>query len=386
MTVNRPLTVIEVDPSLFTAPYDAALSDGLEASGIRVVWATRPLRYGEINEFRSGRIERFFYRFVDRNRAVSERIRKPVKGISHIFGLIRLLSYVWRLGTDIVHFQWAVVPVIDAFAIRLIKRWVPVVITVHDTTPFNGDVFSPLQASGLDAVIRIADHAIVHTASAKATLLKRGHDPGRISIIPHGPLNIVSGSLPTTNHRDSRWTFVLFGQIKPYKGLALLVEALAALTSDDRTKIRVIVAGEPMMDLSEVLQRISEAELTPVFDFRLHRLSDQEAAELLSTADSFVFPYSQIDASGVYYLVKGTGKWIVATQVGIFSEDIVDGESGRLVPPGDAAGLAAALREAANERRTARVSAVGSDWNAIGQVTRTLFESLVAVRRQRGEA
>ncbi|MGL1241035.1 hypothetical protein ACSTKS_23365, partial [Vibrio parahaemolyticus] len=41
------LRVLMVDPSLFTAPYDAALSGGLAQAGVRADWATRALRPGE---------------------------------------------------------------------------------------------------------------------------------------------------------------------------------------------------------------------------------------------------------------------------------------------------------------------------------------------------
>ena len=41
---EKPIEALLVDPSLFTAPYDAALTSGLVAAGVDPMWATRPQR------------------------------------------------------------------------------------------------------------------------------------------------------------------------------------------------------------------------------------------------------------------------------------------------------------------------------------------------------
>ncbi len=51
-------------------------------------------------------------------------------------------------------------------------------------------------------------------------------------------------------------------------------------------------------------------------------------ADLFADTDCFVFPYRQIDASGVYFLTKSLNKWTIATRVGIFAEDFQDGAQG----------------------------------------------------------
>lgn len=377
----RPIRVLQIDPSGFTPPYDAALTNGLMSAGCDTTWSTRPLRPGESDEFETGQINRHFYSGVDRNPLISSRFRSIAKGLSHLSGLLRLVRDVYRNKFDIIHFQWAVVPFFDAMAIRLMRRRVPVVLTVHDTTPFNGDRFSRLQSGGFDDVIRAVDHVIVHTRSALDTLVERGHDDSRISVIPHGPLGLRTTARNSERARDPRWTFVLFGQIKPYKGLPLLVEACAALPFDVRRRMRIIVAGEAQMNLDSVRTALVEFDLTDVFELRLGRLTEQEMADLFLEADAFVFPYSQIDASGVYYLVKGEGKWIVATRVGIFAEDIADGEAGRLVAPGDVVGLASALTEAAEHRSAPTGNVADTSWASIGQMTRGLYGDLLSDHR-----
>jgi len=181
---------------------------------------------------------------------------------------------------------------------------------------------------------------------------------------------------------DPRWTFVLFGEIKPYKGLDLLVEALGRLDGAQRAAMRLLVAGRARMDLAPIVARIAELGLEPTIEMNLKRLDEQEMADLFETADSFVFPYRQIDASGVYFLVKSFGKWLVASRVGIFAEDMVPGADGVLIPAGDVDALARELALAAASRPPARPLALGESWLQIGLATRQVYEQAIAARQR----
>jgi glycosyltransferase involved in cell wall biosynthesis len=212
----------------------------------------------------------------------------------------------------------------------------------------------------------------VHTRSAQQTLLRHGVPSERISVIPHGPLSLpVSADAPTA--RDPRWTIALFGEIKPYKGLDILIEAVAALPLAARRNLRVVVAGRPRMDVTPLVSRIAALGLGEQFELRLRRLSDEEVAVLFAEADGFVFPYLQIDASGVYYLVSSLGKWLIASRVGIFAE-AMSAEDGTLVPPGDVPALARALEHAIAKRPHGRVRASANSWSDIGRATCALDE------------
>ena len=222
------------------------------------------------------------------------------------------------------------------------------VVTVHDTTPFNGSPTHPLQARGFLAALGAADRLIVHTAAGRRRLAALGIAPERIAVVPHGPLGRAA---PRRDRpRGARLTLVAFGKMRPYKGLDVLVEALARLDADTRAGLRVIVAGEPMMDLAPLRGRIAGAGLGEVVALVPRRLDEAETGALFEAADGFVFPYREIEASGVFYLVQGLGRWLIASRLGAFAEAIEDGASGRLVRPGDPDDLAAALREAANSR------------------------------------
>ena len=71
---------------------------------------------------------------------------------------------------------------------------------------------------------------------------------------------------------------------------------------------------------------------------------------LFEIADAFVFPYREIEASGVFYLVQGLARWVIASRLGAFAEAIEDGVSGRLVAPGDPRSWRGRLAECVERR------------------------------------
>jgi glycosyltransferase involved in cell wall biosynthesis len=377
---KRSTRVLLVDPSLFTAAYDAGLTRGLRAVGVAPYWAARPLRPGEHSDIKPDDIGITFYRGVEAIPPKWQKLRGLAKGLSHVCDLVRLVWHVQRRRPAVVHVQWAVLPLFDAMAMRLVRRVCPVIMTVHDTVPFNGEKISFLQNSGFDMPIAAADHVIVHTRGARQNLIARGIAESRVTVVPHGPLSlgVVPAALPADHVRDPRWTFVMFGQIKPYKGLDVLIEALGQLSPEQRRQTRVIVAGAAYLDMVPLQQRIDALGLDTVVDLRLGRLDESQMAALFEEADSFVFPYRQIDASGVYFLLKPTGKWMIASDVGIFAEDMQEA-NGALVPAADAAAWAAARADAIARRPAARITA-GGDWTSIGERTVDIYREALRKR------
>lgn len=381
-TAPTGLRVVLVDPSLFTGPYDAALNDGLVAAGVQPHWVTRPTRRGDRQEIPLQYTAPIFYKHVDDATAFPKPMRTAIKGLAHVVGLMRMLRHVLRVRPDVIHVQWVVLPPVDLPVLWLLKRLCPIVLTVHDTVPFNGERMSLLQNLGFHAPIKLADRVIVHTQAGKQTLIQHGIPAGKIQVIAHGPLKLHADADPHRAPRDPRRTFVLFGELKPYKGIDVLVEAVGLLSPELRAQSRFIVAGRERMDLAPIHQRIAELGLTSVIEIRPQRQSEPEMANLFVDCDGFVFPYRQIDASGVYFLVKSFNKWIIASRVGIFAEDMKAGEQGTLVAIESPHELAHALADAITHQRTPGPMPAGGTWAGIGLQTRQLYEQLMLERAQ----
>ena len=273
-------------------------------------------------------------------------------------------------------------PPLDALAIALIRRFCPVVLTVHDTNPYNGERLSLFQSFAFDLPVRLADRVIVHTRSAHDRLVGRGIAPAKISVVPHGPLDLGGAArkerAPTRD--DDKWTFVLFGELKHYKGIDVLVEAVRLLPLELRKQARFIVAGRPRMDLAPILDKIRDLQLEDTVEVWPRRLSEDETQSLFAMSDCFVFPYRQIDASGVYFLVKGRGKWLIASRVGIFAEDLKEGIDGELVAAEDATALAGALGRAITERAVPASGTLVDGWPSIGRATSAVYVRSIASR------
>jgi glycosyltransferase involved in cell wall biosynthesis len=254
-----------------------------------------------------------------------------------------------------------------------------VVITVHDTVPVRtyGRLLSALQAWGLNAAIGSANRVIVHTAGARQTLIGKGIAAERIVEIAHGPLrlNIAAADIPAG---DGRWTLVLFGELKPYKGLEVLVDAVAKIPAALVQQAHVIIAGRPCMDLRAIEARIAQAGLTQTIELRPWRHSEQQMAELFARTNTFLFPYLNIDASGVYYLVKSLDKWLIASNTGIFSQEVAPA-AGVLVAPGDSDQLAQAMASAIAVRPAGLAAAEDNAWQAIARLTEATYRSTFAL-------
>jgi glycosyltransferase involved in cell wall biosynthesis len=235
--------------------------------------------------------------------------------------------------------------------------------------------------------MRMAHRLIVHTKAAAQALVARGVAADSIDIVPHGPLRLrVPLPESSTVPRDPRYTVVLFGELKAYKGIDVLIDAVARLPDHVRREVRVLVMGRAQMDVAPILARIAELGLDGVVELRPRRLSEEEMADLFAQADCFVFPYRVVDASGVYFLVRSLSRWIIASRVGVFSEELTDGVDGELVPVGDAPALAAALERAVTARTKPTRAGAPMDWKAIGRATLGVYRSALDSRDRRARA
>lgn len=387
----RPGTAMKVaiiDPSLFTIPYDCALCDALAAQGCDIMFFGRPMRAGETMAGAVA-LRPYFYKVTERCRgALPLTAFRLAKGAEHALDMVRLQRDLAASRPDIIHFQWAPLPAIDRRLIGAFRRIAPTLLTVHDTTPFNGSANSQLQEMGALAVFGAFDHLIVHTEKGRRQLMERGIAPETISVIPHGVLALPGGAPPTHGGVAER-TVLLFGKIKPYKGTDLLIEAFARLPEGLRRTTRLRVIGEPFMAIEPLQARAAELGIGDRIAWDLRYVSDAEIGGILGAADLLAFPYREIDASGVLMASFPYGKPIVASAIGAFRELLRDGEHGRLVPPEDPDALAAALAEILADPRKAaamgeRVRALADGipgWDEIATRTRAVYDRLGSVRR-----
>jgi glycosyltransferase involved in cell wall biosynthesis len=168
-------------------------------------------------------------------------------------------------------------------------------------------------------------------------------------VIPHGSQDIFR-ALRSPPADPPRYDFppgakiiLFFGGVRPSKGVADLIDGFALLPRDPSTYL--LVAGYPSREVRIGALRAKAATLTQadriILDLRY--IDPGEVAGLLELATVIVLPYRSATQSGVLHLAYSFGCPVVATRVGGLAEDIEEGRSGLLVPPGDPPALAAAL-------------------------------------------
>ncbi|WP_322767279.1 glycosyltransferase [Frankia sp. Cr1] len=137
-----------------------------------------------------------------------------------------------------------------------------------------------------------------------------------------------------------RRRLLFFGLIRPYKGLDILLRALAAGPPD----VCLTVAGEFWGGVERTRELVAELGLTARVELRPGYVSVTDVPALFATADALVLPYRAGTATQNVDLAHLHGLPVVATRVGGLAETVRDGVDGLLAAPGDSVSLAGTLR------------------------------------------
>lgn len=137
---------------------------------------------------------------------------------------------------------------------------------------------------------------------------------------------------------------LFFGFIRPYKGLDILLKSIELL-QDDFTETKFVIAGSGYVD---ELKDFKKNERCIVIN-RL--LNSNELVGLNKSAQFIVCPYKSASQSGIIMTTFLFGRPIIASDIGAFSEVIVDGINGILVKPNSAVELAEAIKNLVNDKR-----------------------------------
>src|SRR4029453_11988270 len=142
---------------------------------------------------------------------------------------------------------------------------------------------------------------------------------------------------------------LFFGHIAPYKGVEVLLRALASLVHDDDDRFSLLLAG-PVKDRTceaywAALQRlIEELLLTKHVRKEIRHIPDGDVGLFFKAADVSVLPYRRVYQSGVLALSYAQGIPVIAADVGSLRDDILEDEKGMLFRPRDVVDLAAKIR------------------------------------------
>ena len=341
------MKVFVVDQSLFGLLYDVQFSAALAAAGADATLVGRPLRsYEEVTS--SGfRMLPLFYTFAERLPGRLKPIAKASKGFEHAQGMRALIDLAAREKPDVIHFQWIVLPVLDRVFLRRLGRLAPLVLTVHNSVPWHGTSTSALMRKGHDEVLRGFDHLIPHTETIREHLRSLGIPESRLSLMPHPAVRLPrvpeAAAQAAARGPGAPVEILMFGSLKPYKGVDVLARAGLRLATR-RRDFRITITGKPFFDLSPLRAEIAAAGAADLVRIEDRHQSELELGTRLEESDIVAFPYREIDASGAFACASQFGKPIVATELGAFAEPPARDHL-RLLPPEDPEALANVLEE-----------------------------------------
>ncbi|MBI5917620.1 MAG: glycosyltransferase [Bacteroidetes bacterium] len=124
---------------------------------------------------------------------------------------------------------------------------------------------------------------------------------------------------------------LFFGFIRDYKGLDLLLEAMA----DERIRqmnLRLIVAGEFYGNREFYEKRIAELGIENQLVMRTEYIPNDEVRHYFGAADLVVQPYRTATQSGISQMAYHFEKPMVVTAVGGLPEIVPNGKAGYVVP------------------------------------------------------
>jgi L-malate glycosyltransferase len=223
----------------------------------------------------------------------------------------------------------------------------PVIIaSIRDRGPY----LSPMQLRVQRLVCRVATRVVVNADAVRDWLVDQGYDPARIVVIRNGvDLRRFDAPVdPDAVRREFRLApgtplVTVVSRLVPLKGIERFLEA-AAMVAARFPAAHFLVVGEAALGEHRYPKRLAELAARLGIAARVHFAGLRfDVPALLASSTVSVMPSLNEALSNVLLESMAAGAPTVATRVGGTPEAVADGTTGLLVPPDDAAALAAAI-------------------------------------------
>jgi phosphatidylinositol alpha-mannosyltransferase len=275
---------------------------------------------------------------------------------------------------DVLHLHEPNAPSLSMWALRIAEG--PIVATFHTSTTksLTLSVFQSLLRPWHEKIVgRIAVSDVARRWQMEAL----GTDAVEI---PNGVDVASLASAPRLDGYPRAGKTVLFlGRYdEPRKGMEVLIEALPRVV-ERFPDLQVLVVGHG--DEDEL--RTQAGPLAEHMRF-LGLVDDAGKASAMRSADVYCAPNIGGESFGIVLVeAMAAGAPVVASDLDAFRHVLRDGEVGRLVPPGDAAGLADGLIETLeNDAVRERYAAAGCevvaryDWSVVASQIMRVYETV----------
>ncbi len=316
--------------------------------------------------------------------------RNPLRLLLLPLFLVAQMRAIWRLHREqafaATHAHW-IIP--QGFSVTLLRRLSfalpPVLLTSH-----GGDLYA-LRGRFLEEIKRRVlsrvDAVTVVSEAMRRYCDEKDFAPGRIDVQSMG-VDLDTTFTPGDSS-SPREGLVFVGRLVEKKGVEYLIDAMAILAPQHPGLRLKIVGDGPLRGSLEA--RASELGVSDCIRF-VGSVLNAEVPDYLRSAMIGVMP-SVVAASGdqeglglVAVEAMGCGCAVVASDLPAVRDTVIDGQTGLMARPADAADLAAKisrlleddfLRERLAEDGRRHV-VKNFNWSAVGSAYAGLFEKLIA--------
>ena len=264
----------------------------------------------------------------------------------------------------LLHAQWWSLPLSLMYFVVCLGfklRHKPVVFTVHNVLSHEKSWF---YNAVMRIVFKMGDHFIVHSATNRAQLTRHYNILSeRVTQIPHGPLdfhvkNDMDRELVRSEmgfHNEER-VILLFGAIRPYKGVDTALEAFARVVAKV-PEARLVIAGKLWESWERYERLIEGLGIGDRIRTYLRYVPSGEVWRFFTASDLVILPYHHFDAqSGAGATAISFRKPMIVSDVGGLPELVLDRRY--VVAAKDPAALARTILYCINDtERLAQMSA-----------------------------
>lgn len=318
----------------------------------------------------------------------------------------KLFRYAAGAKPKVFHILWnSKILLIDRTLVMLYYKALgkKVVLTAHNVNKEKRDAHDTwLNRKTLQCQYLLTDHIFVHTEKMKDELVADfGVRTDVVTVIPYGVDNVLPDSALTSAEAKVQLSIapedkaiLCFGRIKPYKGIEHLLAAFQKLNAQS-VDYRLIIAGEVqkgneayLQNLEQLIARLPDPSRVML---KAEFIPDAAMEVYFKAADVLVLPYNDIFQSGVLFLAYSFGLPVVATDVGSFRSEIVEGVTGYVCKARDADDLARVTEayfesnlyrtlDEARVRIQRHINETNS-WSTVADITRRVYCRLLERQR-----
>ena len=231
---------------------------------------------------------------------------------------------------------------------------------VHNVRPHEP---GPMDAPLLNLLLRKLDLVIVHDQIGLDDLTNHIVLRGKTLMLP------LPSPWPEKNRKknrnisrrkqDSVTRLLFLGNVRPYKGLDLLLHAIVKVPG-----VELLVAGEFWEEEERYRRLVQELDLGSRVSIRPGYVPESELRKTFSTVDALILPYRSGTGSFMAELGLSFGVPVIATGVGSIADSIEDNVTGLIIEAASESALVGALNVARNPQTIRRWRAGVAHWKS----------------------